>query len=147
MNSRIHWYEPYAIHLNFPFYLFGAHGPIWGKSNAFMYTVLLSFIVFGLYNKFLVTSCALSSHVHQGCVNGSLARYVKLWVRLRLECRECFLHHGPGERSRHASRHVRHVRTVMHAGIAKLWFPLKSAAGENVPVFPTHAQPAILCIL
>ena len=41
-----------------------------------------------------------------------------------------------GERSRHASRHVRHARAVMHAGIANYRFPLKSAAGENVPSIP-----------
>ena len=41
-----------------------------------------------------------------------------------------------GKRSRHASRHVRHARAVMHAGIANLRFPLKSAAGENVPGIP-----------
>ena len=41
-----------------------------------------------------------------------------------------------GKRSRHASRHVRHARAVMHAGIANQRFPLKSAAGENVPGIP-----------
>ena len=41
-----------------------------------------------------------------------------------------------GERSRHASRHVRHARAVMHAGIVNYRFPLKSAAGENVPGIP-----------
>ena len=41
-----------------------------------------------------------------------------------------------GKRSRHASRHVRHARAVMHVGIANLRFPLKSAAGENVPGIP-----------
>ena len=41
-----------------------------------------------------------------------------------------------GKRSRHASRHVRHARAVMHAGIANYRFPLKSAAGENVPGIP-----------
>ena len=38
-----------------------------------------------------------------------------------------------GERSRHASRHVRHARAVMHAWIANQRFHLKSAAGGNVP--------------
>ena len=37
-----------------------------------------------------------------------------------------------GERSRHASRHVRHARAV----IANYRFPLKSAAGGNVPGIP-----------
>ena len=41
-----------------------------------------------------------------------------------------------GKRSRHASRHVRHARAVMHAGIANWRFPFKSAAGENVPGIP-----------
>ena len=41
-----------------------------------------------------------------------------------------------GKRSRHTSRHVRYVRAVLHAGIANWWFPLKSAAEENVPSFP-----------
>ena len=41
-----------------------------------------------------------------------------------------------GKRSRHASRYVRHARAVMHAGIANQRFPLKSAAGENVPGIP-----------
>ena len=41
-----------------------------------------------------------------------------------------------GKRSRHASRHVRHARAVMHVGIANQRFPLKSAAGENVPGIP-----------
>ena len=41
-----------------------------------------------------------------------------------------------GKRSRHASRHVRHARAVMHAGIANLRFPLKMAAGKNFPGIP-----------
>ena len=41
-----------------------------------------------------------------------------------------------GKRSRHASRHVRDARAVMHAGGANLRFHLKSAAGENVPGIP-----------
>ena len=36
-----------------------------------------------------------------------------------------------GKRSRHASRHVRHARAVMHAGIINEQFSLKSAAGEK----------------
>ena len=31
---------------------------------------------------------------------------------------------------------MRHARAVMHAGIANYRFPLKSAAGENVPGIP-----------
>ena len=34
-----------------------------------------------------------------------------------------------GKQSRHASRHVRDARAVMHAGIANSRFPLNSAAG------------------
>ena len=41
-----------------------------------------------------------------------------------------------GKRSRHASRHVRRARAVMHAGIANQRFPLKTAAGENFPGIP-----------
>ena len=66
---------------------------------------------------------------------GPLARYVQLLVRMRRECRERFLRHC-GKRPRHASRHVRHARAVMRVGIAYPWFPLKSAAGENVPGIP-----------
>ena len=51
-----------------------------------------------------------------------------------------------GLRSRHASRHVRDARAVMHAGIASYRFPLKSVAGKTFPAFPAHAQPAILRI-
>ena len=44
-------------------------------------------------------------------------------------------------RSRHASRHVRHARAVMHAGIATpRW------RGKTLPAFPAHAQLAILRI-
>ena len=48
-----------------------------------------------------------------------------------------------GWRSRHASRHVRDARAVMHAGIANYWFPLKSVAGKTFPTFPAHAQPTL----
>ena len=41
-----------------------------------------------------------------------------------------------GKQSRHASRHVRDARVVMHAGIANSCFPLNSAAGGNVPGIP-----------
>ena len=50
-------------------------------------------------------------------IHGPLAIYVKLWVRMRRECRERFPVTA-GKRSRHASRHVRQARAVMHAGIA-----------------------------
>ena len=39
-----------------------------------------------------------------------------------------------------------HARALMHAGIANLRFPLKAVAGETLPAFPAHAQPAILRI-
>ena len=45
--------------------------------------------------------------------------------------------------SRHASRHVRDARAVMHVGIANWRFPLMSVAGKTFPAFPAHAQPAI----
>ena len=41
-----------------------------------------------------------------------------------------------GKQSRHASRHMRDARAVMHAGIANSRFPLNSAAGGNVPGIP-----------
>ena len=45
------------------------------------------------------------------------------------------------ELSRHASRHVRHARAVMHVGIAKpRW------RGKTFPAFPAHAPLAILRI-
>ena len=50
------------------------------------------------------------------------------------------------KRSRHASRHIRDARAVMHAGITNWWFPLKSVAGKSFPAFPAHTQPAILRI-
>ena len=40
------------------------------------------------------------------------------------------------KQSRHASRHMRDARAVMHAGIANSRFPLNSAAGGNVPGIP-----------
>ena len=45
-----------------------------------------------------------------------------------------------GQRSRHASRHVRHACAVMHAGIANWRFTLKSLAGKTFPAFPAHGQ-------
>ena len=51
-----------------------------------------------------------------------------------------------GQRSRHASLHVRDARTVLHAGIANQRFALKSMAGKTFPAFPAHAHPAILRI-
>ena len=56
-------------------------------------------------------------NVYLSYLNGPLARYQKLRVRMRRECRERFPRHR-GKRSRHASRHVRDARAVRHAGIA-----------------------------
>ena len=64
---------------------------------------------------------------------------------MRGECRERFPRYS-GLAIRHASRHVRHARAVVHAAIAIYRFPLKSVAGEKFPAFPAHAQPAILRI-
>ena len=44
----------------------------------------------------------------------------------------------PGKQTRHASRHVRGARAVMHAGIAKSRLLLNSVAGENVPGIPSN---------
>ena len=44
------------------------------------------------------------------------------------------------QRSRHASRHVRHVRAVMHVG------SLIHGRGETLPAYPAHAPLAILRI-
>ena len=75
--------------------------------------------------------------------NGPLTRYEKLWVV-----------HTPGMsgtfsppptsketasyRSRHASRHVRAARAVMHVGIDK-----PAVAAKTFQAFPANAQPAI----
>ena len=67
--------------------------------------------------------------------NGPLVKYVKLRVRMRRECEPVFPATA-GKQSRHASRHVRHARAVMHAGIVNSRFPLNSASGENVPGIP-----------
>ena len=48
--------------------------------------------------------------------------------------------------SRHASRHVRDARAMMHARVANQLFPLKSVAGETFPALPAHVQTAILRI-
>ena len=66
-------------------------------------------------------------------------------LRMRRECRERFPRHQlqrkPLVCDRHASRHVRNARAVMHVGIAKpRW------RGKAFPAFPAHAQLAILRI-
>ena len=55
--------------------------------------------------------------------HGPLARYVNFGLRMRREWQERFLHHRLQtkplvRRSRHASRHVRHTRAVIHVEIA-----------------------------
>ena len=62
---------------------------------------------------------------------------------MRRECRKRFPTTA-GKQSRHALRHVRDARAVMHAGIANLQFPLKSVSGKTFPALPVHALPAIL---
>ena len=56
-------------------------------------------------------------------INEPLTRYVKLRVAHARECRERFppppiSKETASQRSRHASRHVRHARAVMYVGIA-----------------------------
>ena len=80
---------------------------------------------------------------HNAECNGPLARYVKLRV---VHAPGTFSPATAGQRSRHASRHVRHARALMHVGIASQQFPLKSEAGKTFPAFPAHAQPAIVRI-
>ena len=60
-----------------------------------------------------------------GPAHGLLTRYVKLQLRMHRECRERFppppiSKETDSWRSRHASRHVRDARAVMHVGIAHL---------------------------
>ena len=51
-----------------------------------------------------------------------------------------------GQQSRHASRHVRDARALMHVEIVNWRFPLKLVAGKTFPPFSAHAQPTILRI-
>ena len=65
---------------------------------------------------------------------------------MRRECRERFPPPSTSKetacwRSRHASRHVRHARAVMHVGIAN-----PRCAGKTFPALLAHVQPAILRI-
>ena len=75
--------------------------------------------------------------------HGPLARYVNLRVAHAPGVPGTFLPATTGKRPRHASRHARHARAVMHVGIANLRIPLNSVAGENVPGIP---EPATLRI-
>ena len=55
------------------------------------------------------------------------------------------------ERFRHASRHVRHARAVMHTGIANYRFPMKSLAGKRSrrmrsPQFYVSGKRPMTCI-
>ena len=49
--------------------------------------------------------------------------------------------------SRHASRHVRDARAVMHDGIANKRFPLNPVAGKTFLAFLAHAQTRIITYL
>ena len=66
--------------------------------------------------------------------DGPLTRYIKLRVA-----------HAPGMPGTFSPL-LRDARAVMHAGIANLWFPLKSVTEKTFPAFSAHAQPAILRI-
>ena len=78
-----------------------------------------------------VTNSVYISPTTKYLLHGPLARYVKLRLRMRWECRERFPATA-GKQSKHASWHVRDALVVMHAEIDDLRFPLKSAAEENV---------------
>ena len=60
-------------------------------------------------------------------------------LRMRRECRKRFF---PSQRV--SGPAMRDVRAVMHAGIAKLRFPLKSVAWKTFLAFLARAQPVIL---
>ena len=79
-------------------------------------------------------------------VHGPLTKYVKLRVAHAPRMPGTFSPPPTSKeiaswQSRHASRHVRHARAVMHVWIANPW-----VAGKTFPAFPVHAQPSILCI-
>ena len=78
--------------------------------------------------------------------HGPLARYLNLRVTHATGMPRTFSPPSRVKRLRQATRHVRHARPVMHAGIANKRFPLKSVAGKSFPAFPAHAQPTILRI-
>ena len=65
------------------------------------------------------------------CHHGPLARYVKLRIAHAPGMPGTFSPATAGQRSRYASRHVRHARAVMHVGIASQQFPLKSEAEKR----------------
>ena len=78
--------------------------------------------------------------------HGPLAKYAKLRVAHAPGMPGTSFPATAGQRSRHASRHVRDARAVMHAGIAKYRFPFKSVVVKTFPAFLVHAQPASLRI-
>ena len=78
--------------------------------------------------------------------HGPLTRCVKLRVAHAPGMPGFPRHCGLAIPTWHASRHARHTRAVMHAGIANYRLPLKSVAAKTFPAFPAHAQPAILRI-
>ena len=85
------------------------------RRNAFVYTLKvqkakLSSAETGIFlNKWVAP---IASH-------RPLTKYVNCGLRMRRECRERFPRHRLKKKpwSRHASRHVRHARAVMHVGI------------------------------
>ena len=74
--------------------------------------------------------CSQNNPKDRDQYHGRLAVYVKLWVRMRWECRERF---------------PRHRGLVIPISITARCF-LNVAGGENVPAIPAHAQPTILRI-
>ena len=68
-------------------------------------------------------------------LNGPLARYVNLWVAHAPGMPGTFFLATIGKRSRHASRHVRDPRAVMHGGSLTRGF-LWSQGRGNVPGIP-----------
>ena len=97
------------------------------------------------------TTCDDVVHLHCAWRNVALAPWASYQI-CNIACCACAGNAGngfpatAGWRSRHASRHVRDARAVMHVGIANLRFPLKSVAGKTFPAFPAHAQLALLRI-
>ena len=85
-------------------------------------------------------------HVIHGTKHGPLARYVKLRAAYAPGMPGTFSPPPRDSGSRHASRHVREARAVMHNEIVNYLFPLKLVAEKTFPAFPAHAQPAILRI-
>ena len=71
--------------------------------------------------------------------NGPLVRYEKLRVAHAPGMPGTFFSTTAGWWSRHASRHVREARAVMHAGIANYAVYFEIVGGENVSGIPVWA--------